>query len=102
MLSFIFSNSPPGSTIWISVSTPYVHGTGSGKLVYNKRHPLSAKAFVVIDDDSRKLKVECFGPLDVVLRCNDDVRVTLENIAVVKLHPEEAQHPHKSLRHQDP
>ena len=77
MLSLIFPNNPPGSTICISVSTPSVHGTGSGKLVYNKRHPLSGKAFVLIDDDSRKLKVECFGSLGFVLHCNEDVRVTL-------------------------
>ena len=33
--------------------------------------------------DDRKLKVECFGSLDVVFHCKDDVRVTLENVAVV-------------------
>ena len=40
------------------------------------------EAFLLIGD-GRKLKVECFGSLDVVFHCKDDVRVTLENVAVV-------------------
>ena len=59
-----------------------MHGTGSGKFVYNKRRPLSGESFLPIGY-GRKLKVECFGSLDVVFHCKDDVRVTLENVAVV-------------------
>ena len=59
-----------------------MHGTGSGKFVYTKRRPLSGESFLLIGD-GRKLKVECFGSLDVVFHCKDDVRVTLENVAVV-------------------
>ena len=59
-----------------------MHGAGSGKLVYNKRHPLPGEAFFLIGD-GRKLKVECFGSLDVVFHCKDDVQVTLESVAVV-------------------
>ena len=59
-----------------------MHGTGSGKFVYDKQRPLPADTFLLIGD-SRKLKVECFGSLDVVLHCKDDVRMTLENVAVV-------------------
>ena len=59
-----------------------MHGTGSGKFVYNKRRPLPGEAFVLIGG-GRKLKVECFGSLDVVFHCKDGVRGTLENVAVV-------------------
>ena len=82
MLSSILPNSPPGSTVWIRDSASSVHGTGSGKFVYNNGRPLPAEASLLISD-GRKLKVECFGSLDVVLHCEDDVQVTLENIAVV-------------------
>ena len=82
MLSSIFSNSPSGSTVWIGDSASSVHGTGSDKFLYNKRRPLPGEAFLLIGD-GRKLKVECFGQLDVVFHCKDDVQVTLENVAVV-------------------
>ena len=59
-----------------------MHGTGSGKLVYNKQHLLPAEAFLLIGD-VRKVKVACFGLLDIVLHCKDAVPVTLENVAVV-------------------
>ena len=59
-----------------------MYGAGSGKFVYNKRRPLPGEAFLLIGD-GRKLKVKCFGSLDVVFHCKDDVRVTLENVAVV-------------------
>ena len=59
-----------------------MHGTGSGKFVYNKRRPRFAGAFLFIGE-GRKLRMEWFGSLDVVLLCKDDVRVTLENVAVV-------------------
>ena len=73
---------PPGSTVWIGHSASSVHRTGSGKFVYHKRRPLPAEAFLLIGD-GRKLKMECFGSLDVVLHCKDGVRVTLENVAVM-------------------
>ena len=59
-----------------------MHGAGSGNFVYNKRRPLPGEAFLLIGN-GRKLKVEWFGSLDVVFHCKDDVRVTLENVAVV-------------------
>ena len=59
-----------------------MHGTGSGKFLYNKRRPLPTEAFLLIGD-GRKWKVECFGLLDVVFQCKDDVQVTLENVAGV-------------------
>ena len=74
--------SPDYATVWVGDSASSVHGTGSGKFMYNKRHPLSAEAFLLIGD-GRKLKVECFGSLDVVFHRKDYVRVTLENVAVV-------------------
>ena len=43
MLSSIFPNSPSGSTVWIGDSASSVHGTGSGKFVYNKQRPLPGK-----------------------------------------------------------
>ena len=82
MFSSIFPNNPPGSTVWIGYGASSVHGTGSGKFVFNKRRPLPAEASLLIGD-GRKLKVGCFGSLDVVLNCKVDVRVTLENVAVV-------------------
>ena len=82
MLSSIFRNSPPGSTVWSEDSASAVHDTDSGKFVYNKRRPLPAKAFLLIGD-GKKLKVECFESLGVVLHCKDDVRMTLETVAVV-------------------
>ena len=82
MLSSIFTNSPSGSTVWIGDSASSVHGTGSGKFVYNKLRPLPGEAFLLIGD-GRKLKVECFLSLDVVFHGKDDVRVMLENVAVV-------------------
>ena len=82
MLSLFFTNSPSGSTVWISDSASSVHGTGSGKFVYNKRRPLPGEAFLLIGD-RRKLKVECSESLDVAFHCKGDVRVTLENVAVV-------------------
>ena len=82
MLSSFFPNSPSGSTVWIGDSASSVHGTDSGKFAYNKRRPLPGEAFLLIGD-GRKLKVECFGSLDVIFHCKDDVRVTLENAAVV-------------------
>ena len=42
-MSSIFPNSPSGSTVWIGDSASSVHGTGSGKFVYNKRRPFPAK-----------------------------------------------------------
>ena len=59
-----------------------MHGTGSGKFVYNKWRPLPVEAFLLIGD-GRKVKVECFGSFDVVLHCKDTMRVALENVAVV-------------------
>ena len=82
MFSSIFPNNPPGSTVWIGYGASSVHGIGSGKFVFNKRRPLPAEASLLIGD-GRKLKVGCFGSLDVVLNCKVDVRVTLENVAVV-------------------
>ena len=66
MLSSFFPNSPPGSTVWIGDIAFSVHRTDSGRFVYKKRYPLPVEAFLLISDD-RKLKVECFGSLDVVL-----------------------------------
>ena len=63
-----------------SASSAYM--TDPSKFVYNKRRPLPAEAFL-LTDDGRKLKVECFGSLNIVWHCKDDVRVTLENVAVV-------------------
>ena len=82
MLSSIFPNSPPSSTAWIEDSASSVHGTGSGKFVYNKRCPLPTEAFLLVGE-GRKFKVECFGSFDVILLCKDDVRVTLVNVTVV-------------------
>ena len=82
MLSSIFPNSPSGSTVWIGDSASSVHGTGSGKFVCNKRRPLPGKTFLLIGD-GRKMKMECFGSLDVVFHRKDDVQVALENVAVV-------------------
>ena len=50
MLSSILPNSPPGSTVWIRDSASSVHGTGSGKFVYNKGRPLPAEASLLISD----------------------------------------------------
>ena len=83
--------------------------TDPGKFVYNKRRPLPAEEFLLAGD-GRKLEVECFGLLDVVLHCKDDVRVTLENVAVVHglafnlivlLHSGEAPRPHEPRRYMD-
>ena len=63
-------------------SASSVYGAVFSKFVCNNRRPLPAEAFL-LTGDGRKLKVECFGSLDVVLHCKDDVRVTLENVAVV-------------------
>ena len=68
MLFSIFPNSTHDSTIWIGDSAPSVNGIDSGKFVYNKRRPLPAATFLLAGD-GRKLKVECFGSLDVVLHC---------------------------------
>ena len=57
--------------------------TGSGRLVYSKRHPLSAEAFHLIGDGRKLNKGGVFGLLDVVFHCKDDMRVTLENVAVL-------------------
>ena len=82
MLSSIFPNSSFGSTVWIGDSASSVRGTGSGKFVYNKWRPLPGEV-CLLTGDGRQLKVECVGSLDVVFDCKDDVRVTLENVAVV-------------------
>ena len=82
MLSSIFPTGPPTRLSGIGDSASSVHGTGSGKFVHNKRRPLPGEAFLLIGD-GRKLKVQCFGSLDVVFHCKDDVRVKLENVAVV-------------------
>ena len=59
-----------------------MHGTGSGKFVYNKRRLLPVEALLLIGD-GRKLEVEWFVSLDIVLHCKDNVRVTLENVTVM-------------------
>ena len=49
-----FFQTAPGSTVWIGDSASSVYVTGSGNLVYSKRHPLPAEAFLLLGD-GRKL-----------------------------------------------
>ena len=81
-LSSLFPHAPPGSSIWVGDSGSSAHGTGSDQFVYNKPLPRPEETYLHIDN-GHKLKVEWFGPLDVVLHCKENVPVTLENVAVV-------------------
>ena len=73
----------PDVSVFVAESTSIVHATGSHRHVYNKRRPSLREATIMLG--GRRVKVECYGMLDVVLlsklRC--PVRVTLTNMAVV-------------------
>ena len=81
----LFPNPIPGSEVW-SLGSPSVHMTTSDELVYNKRRPSSPEeARVKTLAAGQHMTVEWFGKLDVVAHCRDreDVRVTLDEVAVV-------------------
>ena len=72
----------PGIKILIGVSAASIHCTGDSALVFNKRSPTPGEKYLIISDGNN-IEVDCFGCVDVVIHCAEDVAVTLTNVAFV-------------------
>ena len=72
----------PGSKILIGDSAASIHCTGDSALFYNKRPPAPDEKYLIIGD-GKKMEVQFFGCVDVVMHCAEDVAVTLRNVAFV-------------------
>lgn len=78
----LFPSPIPGSAVWTTGSNS-VHLTTSGEFLYNKRYPRSEEEASLVVLTGAHLQVECYGTLDLVVHCDQDVHVTLHDVAVV-------------------
>ena len=81
-ISSLFANRRPGSTIFLGDTGAVIHGVSSADCVYNRRQPRPWERYLMLGD-GKCMTVDFYGDLDVDLRCEQDVRVTLTNVAVV-------------------
>ena len=81
-ISTLFANHHPGSTIFLGDAAALIHGVSSGDCVYNRRQPRLWKRCLMLGD-AKCMPVGFYGDLDLDLHCEQDVRVTLTNVAVV-------------------
>ena len=81
-ISSLFSNRRPGSTIFLGDTGAVINGVSSADCVYNRRQPRSWERHLKLGD-GKCMTVGFYGDLDLDLYCEQDVRVTLTNVAVV-------------------
>ena len=72
----------PGSRIMTGDSAASIHCTGDSSFLYNQRFPGPDEKYLIIGD-GRKMELEFFGCIDVVMHCDKDVNVTLRDVAFV-------------------
>ena len=85
ILSVIFTllaNRRLGSTIFLGDTDAVIHGVFSGDCVYNRRQPRPGERYLMLGD-GKFMPVGLYGDLNLDLHCEQDVRVTLTNVAVV-------------------
>ena len=81
-ISSLFTNHRPGSTIFLGDTGAVIHGVSSADCVYNRRQPRPWERYLMLGD-GKCMPVGFYGDLDLDLHCEQDVRVTLTNVAVV-------------------
>ena len=81
-VSTLFANRRPGSTIFLEDTGAVIHGVSSGDCLYNRRQPRPRGRYLMLGD-GKCMPVGFCGDLDLDLYCEQDVRVTLTNVAVV-------------------
>ena len=81
-ISSLFENRRPGSTIFLGDTGAVIHGVSSADCVYNRRKPRPWERYLMLGD-GKCTPVGFYGDLDLDLHCDQDVRVTLTNVAVV-------------------
>ena len=80
-ISTLFANRRLGSTIFLGDTDVVIHGVSSGDCVYNRRQPRPWKRYLMLGD-GKFMPVGFYGDLDLDLHCEQDVCVTLTNVAV--------------------
>ena len=80
-ISSLFTNRRPGSTFFLGDTGAVIHGVSSADCVYNRRKPPWERCLML--GDGKCMPVGFYGDLDLHLHCEQDVRVTLTNVAVV-------------------
>ena len=83
-ISTLFANRRPGSTIFLGDTGAVIHGVSSGDCVYNRRQSRPWERYLMLGD-GKCMAVGFYGDLDLGLHCEQDVRVTLTNVAVVPI-----------------
>ena len=81
-ISSLFANRRPVSTIFLGDTGAVIHGVSSADCVYNRGQPRPWERYLMLGD-GKCLTVGFYGDLDLDLHCEQDVRVTLTNVAVV-------------------
>ena len=81
-ISYLFTNRRPGSTIFLGDTGAVIHGVSSADCVYNRRKPRPWERYLMLGN-GHCTPVGLYGDLDLDLHCDQDVRVTLTNVAVV-------------------
>ena len=81
-ISSLFANRRPGSTIFLGDTGAVIHGVSSADCVYNRRQPRPWEQYLMLGD-GKCMTVGFYGDLDLDMHCEQDVRVTLTNVAVV-------------------
>ena len=81
-ISPLFANRRPGSTIFLGDTGAVIHGVSFADCVYNRRQPRPWERYLMLGDGKCRT-VGFYGDLDLDLYCEQYVRVTLTNVAVV-------------------
>ena len=81
-ISTLFANRRLGSTIFLGDTGAVIHGVSSWDCIYNRRQPRPWKRYLMLGD-GKCMPVVFYGNLNLNLHCEQDVRVTLTNVAVV-------------------
>ncbi|CAB1102148.1 unnamed protein product [Ectocarpus sp. CCAP 1310/34] len=76
-----FPNPRPGATVFMGDSGAVIHAVSSGEKVYNRGEPGPDERRLMVGDGAC-MPVSFFGDLDLLLHCDEDVLVTLKNVAV--------------------
>ena len=81
-ISSLFTNRRPGSTIFLGDTGAVIHGVSSADCVYNRRKPRPGERCLMLGD-GKCTPVGFYGDPGLNLHCEQDMRVTLTNVAVV-------------------
>ena len=81
-ISSLFTNRHSGSAIFLGDTGAVIHGVSSADCVYNRRKPRPWERYLMLGD-GKCMPVGFYGDLDLDLHCEQDVRVTFTNVAVV-------------------